>query len=155
MSQAVQDISPVVQIVEVEATPERLFSLWTEPEELVRWWPQAAAFEPRVGGEVRLEFPQGNVTGRVTRFDPPNALGFTWIRSDFPEYPTQVDVAITDLGDGRSRIELTHSGWDALPEDYATEWKPIHSYGWQHFLGCLSDLVAGRPVDKTPKQMPE
>ena len=152
MSQAVQE---VIQTLEVQATPERVFALWTEPDELVRWWPEAATFEPRVGGEVRLEFPQGNVTGEVTRFDPPRALGFTWIRSDFPDYPTQVDVSITDLGHGRSRIDLVHSGWDALPEDYAAEWMPMHNAGWQHFLGLLDDLVAGRPVDKAFGAMEE
>jgi uncharacterized protein YndB with AHSA1/START domain len=148
MSQAVQDLSPVVQTIDVQATPDRIFSLWTQPDELVRWWPEAAVFEPRVGGSVFFEFKQGNVTGEVTRFEPPTALGFTWIRNDFPDYPTQVDVSITDLGNGRSRVELVHSGWDALPEDYAAEWKPIHNMGWQHFLGTLDDLVAGRPVDK-------
>jgi uncharacterized protein YndB with AHSA1/START domain len=152
MSQAVQQ---VVQTIEVEATPERVFALWTEPEELVKWWPEAATLEPRVGGAMRLEFPQGNVTGEVTRFEPPSALGFTWIRSDFPEYPTNVDVSITDLGEGRSRIELVHSGWDSLPDDYVSEWLPIHDMGWQHFLSVLDDLVAGRPVDKTFGAMEE
>jgi uncharacterized protein YndB with AHSA1/START domain len=155
MSQAVQDVSPVVQTMEIEATPERVFSLWTEPEELVRWWPEAAVFEPRVGGAVRLEFKQGNVTGEVTRFEPPIALAFTWVRNDFPEYPTQVDVSITDLGEGRSRVELVHSGWDTLPGDFVAEWKAIHNAGWQHFLSVLDDLVAGRPVDKAFGAIPE
>ena len=138
----------VVQTIDVQAPPDRVFALWTEPDELVQWWPEAATFEPRVGGAVRLEFPQGHVSGEVTRFEPPRAVGFTWIRSDFPDYPTQVDVSITDLGDGRSRIELVHSGWDALPEDYAEQWKPVHDAGRAHFLGLLDDLVSGRPVDK-------
>lgn len=152
MSQAVQE---VVQTIEVQATPERVFALWTEPDQLVSWWPEAATFEPRVGGEIRLEFPQGNVTGEVTRFDPPRGLGFTWIRSDFPDYPTTVEVSIVDLGGGRSRVELVHSGWDALPEEYSAEWMPIHDQGWKHFLGKLDDLVAGRPVDKTWGQTEE
>jgi uncharacterized protein YndB with AHSA1/START domain len=152
MSQAVQE---VVQTVDVQASPERIFALWTEPEGLVQWWPEAAVFEPRVGGQVKLQFPQGHVFGEVTRFEPPNALGFTWIRSDFPDYPTRVDVSITDLGDGRTRVELVHSGWEALPEDYVTQWKPMHDAGWRHFLGLLDDLVAGRPVDKTFGAMPE
>jgi uncharacterized protein YndB with AHSA1/START domain len=146
MSQAVQE---VVQTIDVQATPERVFALWTEPEGLVQWWPEAAVFEPRVGGEIRLEFPQGHVTGEVTRFEPPTAVGFTWIRSDFPGYPTRVDVSLTDLGDGRTRVELVHSGWDALPEDYVAQWKPVHNAGWEHFLRLLDDLIAGRPVDKT------
>lgn len=147
MSQEVQDA--VVQTVDVQAPPDRVFALWTEPDQLVQWWPEAARFEPRVGGEVHLEFPQGHVSGEVTRFEPPNAIGFTWIRSDFPDYPTQIDVSITDLGGGRSRIELVHSGWEALPPDYVEQWKPIHDAGWAHFLALLDDLVAGRPVDKT------
>jgi uncharacterized protein YndB with AHSA1/START domain len=155
MSQAAQDVSAVVQTVDVQSTPERLFALWTEPEELVRWWPEAATFEPRVGGQVRLEFGQGDVTGEVTRFEPPNALGFTWIRSDFPDYPTQVEVSITDLGGGRSRVEVVHSGWDALPEDYVAEWREMHAAGWEHFLAVLADLVEGRPVDKTFRGMQE
>lgn len=152
MSQAVQE---VVQTVDVQSTPERVFALWTEPDELVQWWPEAATFEPRVGGAIHLEFPQGHVSGEVTRFEPPHALGFTWIRSDFPDYPTQVDVSLTDLRDGRTRVELVHSGWDALPEDYSAEWLPIHDAGWAHFLSKLDDLVAGRPVDKTWGAMPE
>jgi uncharacterized protein YndB with AHSA1/START domain len=152
MSQAVQE---VVQTIEVQATPERVFALWTEADELVRWWPEAATFEPRVGGEIRLEFPQGNVTGEVTRFEPPSALGFTWIRSDFPDYPTTVSVSITDLGEGRSRVELVHAGWEALPEEYSAEWMPVHDLGWQHFLSKLDDLVSGRTVDKTWGAMEE
>jgi uncharacterized protein YndB with AHSA1/START domain len=155
MSQAVQDTPPVVQTIDVNASPERVFALWTEPDGLVQWWPEAATFEPRVGGQLLLQFPQGDVTGEVTRFEPPNALGFTWIRSDFPDYTTTVDVSITDLGDGRSRVELVHSGWEALPEEYVAEWKSMHSLGWQHFLSVLDDLVAGRPVDKTFGAMEE
>jgi uncharacterized protein YndB with AHSA1/START domain len=152
MSQAVQE---VVQSIDVQATAERVFALWTEPDELVRWWPEAATFEPRVGGDVHLEFPQGHVTGTVTRFEPPRALGFTWIRSDFPDYPTTVEVSITDLGEGRSRVELVHSGWDALPEEYTSEWLPMHDQGWKHFLSVLDDLLSGRPVDKTFGAMEE
>jgi uncharacterized protein YndB with AHSA1/START domain len=155
MNRSVQEAAPVVQTIDVQATPERVFALWTEPDQLVQWWPEAATFEPRVGGEVLLQFKQGNVTGEVTRFEPPNALGFTWIRSDFPDYPTRVDVSISELGDGRSRIELTHSGWEALPDDYVAEWKPMHDAGWSHFLSVLDDLVAGRPVDKEFGAVPE
>ena len=146
MTQNVQE--GVIQTVDVQAPPDRVFALWTEPDQLVQWWPEAARFEPRAGGEVRFEFPQGHVSGEVTRFDPPNALGFTWIRSDFPDYPTQVDVSITDLGEGRSRVELVHSGWEALPDEYVEQWKPIHEGGWVHFLRLLDDLVSGRPVVK-------
>jgi uncharacterized protein YndB with AHSA1/START domain len=150
MTEAVQDVTPVIQEVEVDAPPSRIFELWTQPDELVRWWPQAAEVDQRVGGKIKLVFGPGDVTGEITRYEPPNAFGFTWIRSDYPDITTFVDVAITDLGEGRSRVEVTHTGWEAVASEELAQWRMIHRDGWQHFLGVLADYVAGRPVDKTP-----
>jgi uncharacterized protein YndB with AHSA1/START domain len=150
MTETVQDLSPVVQTVEVGAPPTRIFELWTSPDELVRWWPEAAEVDRRVGGRIRLVFGPGDVTGEIARYEPPHALGFTWVRSDHPGITTHVDVAITDLGDGRSRVSVTHTGWEAVPPDQLAEWRMIHEGGWRHFLGVLGDYVAGRPFDKRP-----
>ena len=150
MTEAVQDVTPVVQAVDVDAAPARIFELWTQPEELVRWWPQAAEVDQRVGGKIKLVFGPGDVTGEITRYEPPRAFAFTWIRSDYPDITTYVDVAITDLGEGKSRVEVTHTGWEAVPPEELDHWRMIHRDGWQHFLGVLGDYVAGRPVDKTP-----
>lgn len=143
-------LTPVVCTLEIAAPRERVFELFTTPEELVRWWPDAVTFEPREGGEVRLEFEgSGVVSGTVTRFDPPRALGFTWVREVAPDVVTQVDVELTELEAGGTRLELWHTGWEAVPEDRVAEWRAIHEAGWRHFLGCLRDLAEGRPVDKS------
>lgn len=136
MSETLQDTSPILQTVEIRATPGRIFELFTDPEELVKWWPDAAEFEPRVGGKVRLVFGQGEVTGEVTRFEPPSALGFTWQSEQAPGIVTQVDVSLEDLGEGRCRVDLVHSGWEAAPEA-----RGIHEQGWRHFLGRLADVA--------------
>jgi uncharacterized protein YndB with AHSA1/START domain len=141
----------IVRSVEIQATPERLWSLLTRPEELVRWWPDVADFEPREGGRVRMVFEANAsvVNGRVTRFDPPTSLGFTWEREQSPDAPTQVEFTVTDLGGGTCRVEVVHSGWEAAPE-----LRPLHDAGWSHFLACLAALGEGRPFDKTfrPKE---
>lgn len=147
MSAAAQE-APVVQRVEIAAPRERVFSLFTEPESLVRWWPDAASFEPRLGGEVRLVFGPGDVTGRVTAFDPPSRLAFTWIRSDAAEVETHVDVAFDDLGGGRCAVTVVHTGWEAVPAEARAEWRGMHEHGWAHFLPLLVDLAEGRPVEK-------
>jgi uncharacterized protein YndB with AHSA1/START domain len=150
MSQAAQDISPVVQSVDIQAPPDRVFELFTDPDELVKWWPDAVTLEPRVGGKMELQFEgRGEVWGEITRFEPGRALAFTWIRGVAPDITTRVDVSLEDLGDGRTRVELVHSGWEAVPEDQVAEWRTIHDLGWKHFLGCLADLAEGRPVDKS------
>jgi uncharacterized protein YndB with AHSA1/START domain len=132
--------------VEIASSPERLFELLTDPAQLVRWWPDIAELEPREGGRVRMIFETASstVSGVVTRFEPPRALGFTWVRDVTPDVSTQVDFTLTDLGDGRCRVEVVHTGWEHAPDARA-----LHDRGWAHFLGCLADLAEGRPVNKT------
>ena len=141
--------APVVCTVEIAAPRERVFELFTTPEGLVRWWPEAVTLDAKEGGALHLEFPQGDVDGTITTYDPPSALGFTWIRSAAPEIVTQVDVELTDTDDGGTRVELRHTGWENVPEEHAAEWRGLHEAGWNHFLGCLKDLAEGRQVDKT------
>jgi uncharacterized protein YndB with AHSA1/START domain len=139
------ETGPIVRSVEIDATPERLFPLLVQPEALVRWWPDVAELEPRLGGRVRMTFRGGEsvVTGTVTRFDPPRALGFTWIRAESPGVTTQVDFTVVPVGEGRCRVEVVHSGWEAAPE-----LRPMHDAGWAHFLACLVELAEGREFDK-------
>ena len=146
MADPAVETSPIVRSVEVRATPERLFSLLVEPAALVQWWPDVADLEPRLGGRIRMEFRGGDsvVTGEVTRFEPPHGLGFTWLRAESPGVVTQVDFTVTALGEGRSRVEVVHAGWEQTPD-----LRPLHDAGWAHFLRCLGDLAEGRPVDKT------
>jgi uncharacterized protein YndB with AHSA1/START domain len=145
-----QEVAPIFQSVEIRSNPERVFSLFTDAEQLVKWWPDAATFEPRLGGKVQLVFEgKGEVWGEVTRYDPPNALGFTWVRGMAPDITTQIDVSFVETGDGGCRVELVHSGFEAVPEDQRAEWIALHDAGWKFFLGCLADLAEGRPVDKT------
>lgn len=150
MSEPARDSAPVAQRVEIDAPREQVFSLFTEPESLVRWWPEAATFEPRVGGAVRLVFGPGDVTGRVTAFEPPSRLAFSWIRSDAADVETHVEVSFDDLGGERCAVEVVHTGWEAVPPDARVEWRAMHEHGWAYFLPLLVALAEGRPVDKAP-----
>jgi uncharacterized protein YndB with AHSA1/START domain len=142
----VLETAPIVRSVDVATTPEQLFPLLVEPEALQRWWPDVAELEPRVGGRVRMEFRGGEsiVTGEVTRYEPPRAVAFTWVRAERPEITTFVELTVTELGSERCRVEVVHSGWEHAPE-----WRPLHDAGWSHFFDCLAALAEGRPFDKT------
>jgi uncharacterized protein YndB with AHSA1/START domain len=143
-------LTPVVCVVEIAAPRERVFELFTTPERLVEWWPDAVTFDAREGGAIHLEFEgRGEVDGTVTRFEPPGALAFTWVRGAAPDIETQVEVELTELEDGGTRVELRHTGWEAVPGDQVAEWRGVHEAGWKFFLRCLEDLAEGRPVDKT------
>ena len=147
---AARDLSPVVQSVEIDASPERVFELFTDPDQLVRWWPDAVRLDPRVGGRIELDFGErGSVSGEITRFEPPHGLSFTWVRAIAPDVTTHIDVTISEAGDGRTQVRLVHSGWEAVPVDEVEAWRAMHGAGWKFFLGCLADLAEGRPVDKS------
>jgi uncharacterized protein YndB with AHSA1/START domain len=113
-----------------------VWELLTDPAQLPRWWPDAAQLEPRVGGRVVLNFGPGDVSGEVTRWEPPEALGFTWTASNMPGVDLHVAFTVDDLGAGRSRVRVVHSGFDKAPE---ARGDVVH--GWSHFLPRLAEAA--------------
>jgi uncharacterized protein YndB with AHSA1/START domain len=129
--------SDVMQTVDLDAPPERVWQLLTDPAELARWWPDAAKLEPRVGGRVVLNFGPGDVSGEVTTWEPPSALGFTWEASNMPGVRLHVSFTVDDAGGGRSRVSVVHSGFEGAP----AEAREAVVGGWAHFLPRLADLA--------------
>jgi uncharacterized protein YndB with AHSA1/START domain len=127
----------VTQAVEVDAPPDRVWQLLTDPAQLRRWWPDAAELEPSVGGRIVLNFGPGNVSGEITRWEPPSALGFTWIPSDLRDVELHVAFTVDDLGDGRSRVSVVHAGFEGAP----AEAREAVVGGWAHFLPRLAELA--------------
>jgi uncharacterized protein YndB with AHSA1/START domain len=127
----------VTQAVEVDAPRERVWHLLTDPEELPRWWPDAAQLEPGVGGRIVLDFGPGDVSGRITQWEPPAALGFTWEASNMPGVQLHVSFTVDDLGGGRSRVSVVHSGFEAAP----AEAREAVVDGWERFLPRLAQAA--------------
>jgi uncharacterized protein YndB with AHSA1/START domain len=127
----------VEQAVEVDAPPKRVWELLTNPAELARWWPDAAELEPGVGGRVVLAFGPGDVTGEVTSWEPPTRLGFTWEASNMLGVRLHVTFTVDDLGGGRSRVGVVHSGFADAPATV----REAASGGWSYFLPRLAEAA--------------
>ena len=127
----------VVQAVDVDAPRDRVWQLLTDPAELPRWWPDAAELEPRVGGRIVLNFGPGAVSGQITQWEPPGALGFTWEASNMPGVQLHVAFTVDDLGDGRSRVSVVHSGFAEAPP----EAREAVVDGWERFLPRLAQAA--------------
>lgn len=113
--------------------PDEAFRLFTE--EIALWWRRGRRFrhagdergliaiEPGVGGRLFESFgPAGAETvvelGRVTTWEPPARLAFTWRAANFaPHEHTRVEVRFEPRGDG-TLVTVVHSGWSALPADH-------------------------------------
>jgi uncharacterized protein YndB with AHSA1/START domain len=97
----------------LNAPPEKVFSAWTDPEKIARWFEPAqaragtgqATIDPRVGGRFRVSFTmQGGeyseVGGVYRELVPNQLLVFSWAWHSTPERESLVTVSLKPDGDG-------------------------------------------------------
>lgn len=121
----------------IAATPERLFALWTEPEQLVKWWgpegftiPQHA-LDVRPGGRWRttMRRPDGSqntVSGIYRTLDPPRRLVFTWGWDDdagLRGHETEITVTFEPVTGGTRMVLTQQTFVDSDSRDR-------HQHGW-------------------------
>lgn len=129
----------------------RLWTAWTDPEELSRWLALRAHVEPVVGGAYELfwdpEHPERNSTlgCRVLALEDFRLLAFSWrgpvqfagLMNGEPP-PTQVRIEFRSEDD-RTWMRLIHSGWGEGPAwDEARSW---FEQVWAGALGKLADIL--------------
>jgi uncharacterized protein YndB with AHSA1/START domain len=122
----------------VAHSPETSFKMFCE--EIGEWWPGG------FGGKDARLFLEREVTGRfyerradgteyeigrVTAYQPPSLVAFTWRAPSWDAY-TLVEIRFTAEADG-TRVELEHSGWeqDAKTRDARNN----YDSGWGTILG--------------------
>jgi uncharacterized protein YndB with AHSA1/START domain len=130
----------VVSEIQVSAPIERVYAMFTEPGELVRWIGIRAMLEPKPGGQFRFELMPGEFcSGRYVELDPPHRVVFTWgwESGALPVEPgsSTVTVELRASGD-TTHVRLTHTG---LSEEMQTH----HAGGWANFLPKLKEAVEG------------
>jgi uncharacterized protein YndB with AHSA1/START domain len=134
-------VKPLEITFEVGCDAERAFALWTERAAV--WWPPghtvsgdpvAIVFEP--GGRIfeRTGTGEEHDWGRVTRWEPPRRLAYTWHLRQDPAAATEVEITFTPQGEG-TRVEIVHGGW-AAPEQ-----RDRNERGWGGLLPAYREAV--------------
>lgn len=131
-----------------DATPDRLWTYWTDPKKYAKWLsPQRAdlvihEFDVRVGGTVRFDMPLDN--GQVNKeegvfhvLDKPRRLV-----SGNADKTFLIDVTFTPV-DGGKRTKLT-----VLVDGVPNEWHAAAKQGWGVGFGKLDKLLASGPAKK-------
>jgi uncharacterized protein YndB with AHSA1/START domain len=123
--------SKVYVALRVSATPERAFAAFVE--EIGAWWrpnglfqttpraPGKLAFEPGEGGRLTETLESGKIfeIGRITVWEPPTRLVFSYRQANFPvELHTEVEVGFEAVG-GETRVSVEHRGFDQVPPESA------------------------------------
>lgn len=146
-------LEPLVYSIEVRCSQSRAFDTWVSRP--VTWWPlkdhstfgaEAAAvvIEPGVGGRIYERNHNGAERdwGRITGWDPPASLGFTWHIYGGPHEATDVEVSFDQIDSARTRVIVTHSGWERLTER-AAELRNGNRAGWTALLNAFSRAING------------
>lgn len=134
MTDTAEGTITIEQTVRIAASPQTVWTFWTEPQRLAEWWGTATAVETEPGGTFRVVMESGPVMrGVFTELDPPHRLVFTfgW-ENNAPGEPlapgsTRVEVTLTPEAD-ETVLVLRHF-------DMPTPHAPDHEKGWSYFIG--------------------
>lgn len=119
--------------------PERVWRAITNADDLAAWFPDT--IEGEFGPDAEVRFPKFvemglPATGRVTEFDPPRLLAYTW-------GPSTLRFELEPDGDG-CRLVFT----DTLPREETAK----NAAGWEV---CLADLEARLAGEGTARRSDE
>jgi uncharacterized protein YndB with AHSA1/START domain len=145
--------------VTVAAPVEDVWDAWTTEDGVRSFFAPGAHVEPRVDGAYEIFFDPAAAPGergadgmRILVFEPGRRLAFTWNAPTTQPVAraqrTVVTLDFADVGSGRTRLRLTHSGWGEGPDwDRAYEY---FDHAWRGFvLPSLRRRFDEGPIDWT------
>lgn len=132
----------------LNASPEKVYAAWAEPEKLVQWFGPAkvkpgsvkAETDIRAGGRYRISFEQesgeySEVGGVYREVVPNRRLVFTWAWHSTPERESLVRIELKPEGAG-TQLTFHH-------EQFADETaRDNHERGWNELFGSLEKYLA-------------
>jgi len=140
MNPAVHPIETTVErTILILAGRRTVFRYFTDPERFAAWWGAGSTIEGRVGGKMRIRFPNGeSVSGEVLEIVPDSFVSFTY-GYDAPGKPippggSRVTVSLEERRGG-TLVTLRHEVPDAKTRD-------AHVAGWRHQMAVFSTVVA-------------
>ncbi len=154
-------VPPIRREIVVEAEPAVAFEVFTEG--IGQWWPlgefsvhgqdatvsftesPAGSFD---GGQI-IERSADGVTavwGTVTRWEPPDAVAFSWHPGQPAERASYVLVTFAAAEAGQTLVRLEHTGWEAFADPVAA--RAEYDHGWPLVLDRYAGQVASGADDE-------
>ena len=132
-----------------EASRERVFKAWTEPDSMKRWMSGPHLSDPvtevdlRVGGNFRVQMkgqdtPIFWVSGTYREIEPPERLVYTW-RFDGLAFETGETLVTVDFHERNGATEVVMRQ-ERFPDNAVRD---IHQVGWTALIERLAAIVEG------------
>lgn len=136
-------LDPVVKTIDVPCSQEMAFNVFVD--DLSSWWPmdknsvsamagevaQSVSVEPKVGGKVVETAHDGEKHhwATITTYNPHDEFSMDWHIGIAASNATVVNVKFSKLGNNKTQVVLTHSGWEAFAEK-ASDMRNGYNQGW-------------------------
>ncbi len=101
--------------VVVAADREKVWRAITRPEHFSKWFGDQVQFERLAAGEV-MTFFEEDYPGTIAAVEPPERFAFYWTAETGYPVETLVTFHLETVPEG-TRITVTETGFEALPED--------------------------------------
>ncbi len=137
----------IKKVIEIDASPDTVFSAISDTQELTQWFPDVATLELKVGGKFKLSFLKDSKNsrmkldmdfineGKVLEIIQNKKLVHTWKWQVFSDFPQTIVTWELEQVDNKTRLTLTHSGFTGKEEGPAS--LEEHNKGWSFFLNGL------------------
>ncbi len=122
-----------------DAPPSRLYRCWTDPEEIVRWFPERIEGSLALNTRSVLVFPDQRVWWDVIALESDRTLEFRWPWLKDESIATTVRVELTPLGYG-SHLVLTDGPFDLRAPGIIDAYSEARE-GWAEALAWLRGWV--------------
>jgi uncharacterized protein YndB with AHSA1/START domain len=141
---------PLTLSLDLACSVEHAFMVWTS--RIGSWWPadhtvsgrpESVVLQSGVEGRIFERTPEGveHDWGRVTTWDPPTRLAYTWHLGRDHREATDVEIRFLARGDALTRIEIEHRGWERLGVE-GSRWRDRNRVGWQTLVPHYLDAIA-------------
>ena len=131
--------------VVIEAPPEVVWRVVTDPEQIRQWFADEAEVELRVGGSGRLRFKSGDSYQlQVEALEPTRRFAFRWVQPEGSPARADNSMLVEFLLSpeaGGTRLRVVESGFDTVDwsDPEKAKYAESHSRGWEVLLGRLRD----------------
>jgi uncharacterized protein YndB with AHSA1/START domain len=151
MDQAVE-LGTLEREIYVDATPETVFDVVSDPKHVREWWPDEASYDvtPGATGQIVFGDPEaggGVVALTVLEVERPRSFTFRWTQAPgetgVEGNSLLVTFALTPEGGG-TRLRMTETGFREMGWEVAVLEQQYreHETGWDHFLPRLATYAA-------------
>jgi uncharacterized protein YndB with AHSA1/START domain len=137
---------------DVACSADHAFDVWTK--QLGTWWPKdhtvgggrevTVVLQAGVGGRI-YEFGDDGAEhtwGRVTAWEPPVRLAYTWHIGRPASDATDVEIRFVAQGDDLTRVVIEQRGWERFGDE-AQSWRARNRTGWDslvpHYIAAITE----------------